>query len=134
VNKATRVAGIVVALAIAGCGSDGGAPADPAVEPTVEPPAFDLAAVKANFTDECKDPFVVDETFCEQVEISGMTADGEILNVPTTLAAEADDRGYAICDALAIAHFDLDGNDLGYSTIGILDRDGGNLAACNVNR
>ena len=95
-------------------------------------PSFDLAAVQASFTEECESPIVVDELFCEQVEIAGMQAEGSILTVPTTLNAEATDRAQAICEQLAAAHFDGDGADLGYSTIGILDRDGGNAAACTV--
>lgn len=111
----------------------GGAPTVVVYEPSAAPVAgFDLAAVKANFTDECKDPAVVDELFCTQVKIAEMTADDDILNVPTTLAPEADDRAYAICDQLATDHFEPDGDDLGYNYIGILDMNGGNLAACSL--
>ena len=114
-----------LALLLAGCSSATSTEA-PAT------PAFDLGAVKANFTDECTDPFVVDDLFCEQVVITDMTADGEILNVPTTLNAAATDRAEVICNQLAVAHFDSSGTALGYEIIGILDQDGGNAAACTV--
>lgn len=118
---------LAVVLLLAGCAST------PAATPPKAPtPAFDLAAVKSNFTDECKDPAVVDKLFCEQVQIAGMTADGDILNVPTTLNASARDRASAICDQLVTAHFDAEGHDLGYKFIGILDRDGGHAAACAI--
>jgi hypothetical protein len=89
--------------------------------------------VKANLQDECKDPIIVDTDFCQQVKIDAMTGDGTILNVPTTLNAAADERARAIWEMLAQAHFDgATGNDRGYETIGILDKDGGHAAACSV--
>ena len=128
-----RVAAALIALALAACGTTEvlgpGTGTDLA---SMEPATFDVAAVQASFTDECESPIVVDELFCEQVEIAGMEADGSILTVPTTLNAEATDRAEAICEQLAVAHFDGDGEDLGYATIGVLDRDGGNAAACSV--
>ena len=116
---------LVAALLLAGCG--GGA------RPTASPrstPAFNLSAVKANFHGECVDPVVVDDLFCEQVKIDGMTADGDILNVATGLNAAAKDRAEAICNQVALAHFDGQGADLGYEIIGVLEKDGGNAAAC----
>ena len=102
--------------------------------PTPEPvaaAAFDLALVMSNLTDECVDPIAVDDQFCEQVDIDGMTADGTTLIVPTTLNAGATDRASAICDQFL--HFDGEtGDPLGYDTIGVLDRDGGNAAACSI--
>ena len=118
---------LAVMALLAGCG---GSAADATETP--EPPAFDLAAVQASFTAECQSPIVVDELFCEQVQIEQMRAEGNILNVPTTLNPAADDRGRAICEQLQVAHFDGEGNDLGYEFIGIEDRNGGNLAACGV--
>ena len=53
--------------------------------------------------------------------------------MPTTLNAEARDRAEAICNQFVVAHFDADARDLGYEFVGILDRDGGNLAACSVD-
>ena len=100
--------------------------------PTVEPATFDVSAVRASFTEECKDPIVVDGTFCVQVAINEMSAEGDILTVPTTLNAMADDRAEAICDQLAMVHFDAEGEDLGYRIIGVLDQDGGNAASCTV--
>jgi hypothetical protein len=121
-------------MTLAACG---GSAADPADDPADEPdaPAFDVGAVQANFTAECETPIVVDELFCEQVEIDGMTADGPILIVPTTLAAldGMRERAQVICETIARVHFDGEtGEDLGYETVGILDRDGGNAAACSV--
>jgi hypothetical protein len=129
--------GVLLALVlatVAGCSAESAQPtATPTTRATPASPAFELATVKASFTDECKDPIVVDDLFCEQVQISHMTAEGSILQVPTTLNAAATDRARAICDQVALAHFDgATGNDLGYHTVGILDMDGGNVAACTV--
>jgi hypothetical protein len=118
----------VALLGLVGCG------AEESVSPTPEAPGFDVAAVQASFRAECESPIIVDDLFCEQVTIGGMTAEGDILNVPTGLNALADDRAQAICDQIAIAHFDGDGNDLGFNYFGILDQDGGNAAACVVSR
>jgi hypothetical protein len=116
-------------IAVVGC-----SPSAPAVAtPTTEPPAFDLAAVQRKFTDECNDPIVVDGLFCEQVHISGMSAEGTILKVPTTLNAAAKDRAGAICVQIAAAHRDGNGKDLGYETVGVLDRDGAFMASCPLD-
>lgn len=48
-------------------------------------------------------------------------------------SAAARDRAEAICNQFVFAHFDIDGTDLGYEIIGILDKDGGNAAACTVD-
>ena len=88
--------------------------------PTLGPDAFDLAAVKAHFTQECSNP-VVDEQFCEQVEIAGMEAADIVLHVPTTLDPGARDRGGVICDLLAQAAVD---SDLGYEIIVVWDKGG----------
>ena len=95
-------------------------------------PSFDIAAVKANFTDECKDPIVVDDLFCQQVKIDQMTASGIDLTVPTGLNAASTARADAICDQITTAHFDGDGNDLGYQSVVILSKDGGEAATCLV--
>jgi hypothetical protein len=117
----------LAAMLLAGCS----ATVTPSATP--QPAGFDLATVKANLQDECADPIVVDAEFCEQVEIAAMTAEGTILNVPTTLNAAASDRARAICDMIARAHFDgATGHDLGYETIGVLNKDGGHAAACSV--
>ena len=116
-------------LALSACGQQPTSEADDAPEPA----AFDLTLVRANFAAECEAPIVVDDLFCEQVDLDGMTAEGTILRVPTTLNAEARDRAQVICATIARVHFDGDtGEDLGYETVGILDRDGGNAAACSV--
>lgn len=118
---------LVVAL-LAGCG--GTATTERGDAP--EAASFNLANVKANFAEECESPIVVDELFCDQVEIEGMSSDGDTLMVPTTLNASAVDRARAICHQLVTIHFDGDGVDLGYEFVGVLDRDGGNAAACSV--
>lgn len=118
----------LIAGLFAACGGST-TPARPSAKPTASP-GFSIAAVIASFTDECKDPFVVDDQFCSQVVLAGMTADGTILNVPTNLDPANTDRATVICKQLAFAHFDSAGKDLGYKTIGILDRTGGHAAAC----
>lgn len=62
-----------------------------------------------------------------------MTADGTILLVPTTLNAAARGRAEAICKLFALVRFDTEGVALGYEVVGILDRDGGNAAACTID-
>lgn len=122
----------VLFLGLVGCGSR-----DPSASPTrslvAEPLAFDVAAVRLNFTAECKNPIVVDDLFCEQVRISDMFAEGTILNVPTNLNAAAKDRAGAICEQVATAHHDGNGKDLGYVTIGVLDKDGAFMASCPLD-
>lgn len=109
---------LAMALLVAACGGS----ASPTPTPTATR-TFDLAAVKAAFTEECAS----DDLFCTQVDIDGLTANGTILNVPTTLAAEARDRATAICEQVALM------DDLGFETVGVLNRDGGNAAACSVD-
>ncbi|HSL77745.1 MAG TPA: hypothetical protein VK867_12430 [Candidatus Limnocylindrales bacterium] len=53
--------------------------------------------------------------------------------MPTTLDPAMDDRASVICDALAVAHFDAEGRELGYRFIVVRDMDGGNLTACSVD-
>jgi hypothetical protein len=118
---------LLIAAVLVGCGTT-----EPAGDDAPEPPTFDVAAVRASFAAECPQPLVVDALFCEQVEIDKLSADGDILIVPTLLAAAATNRARAICEQFATFHFDAEANDLGYTTIGILDRDGGNAAACSV--
>lgn len=102
----------VLSIALAGPLSACGGQADSIAQP--DPATFDLALVQANFLAECEDPIVVDELFCEQVDIDGMSADGAILNVPTTLNAAATDRAEVICQILARVHVDGDtGEDPG---------------------
>lgn len=124
---------LFVALALAACGSSGGPPTSDTAQVTPEAAEFDVAAVRASFIDECNDPIVVDELFCEQVKIGEITGESDILTVPTTLNAAAGDRAAAICDQIAIAHFDADAVDLGYKYIGVKDQEGGDAAACSVS-
>lgn len=121
----------VMALLVAGCAS----PGMPTIPPS-PPPAFDVAAVKASFTDECRDRIVVDDLFCTQVEIEGLFGNGNILKVPTTLATYVPDRSRAICNQIALAHFDAEGSDLGYEVSAswtVLDS-GSPLARCRERR
>jgi hypothetical protein len=142
-----RLAWGIVLLALAGCGGSGAtanptgplgptpSPTDGAgtlASPTVEPPAFDLAAVKANFSQQCLNPTAFDMAFCDQVGVSGMTANGTTLIVPTTLGPADRDRATVLCSQVAFAHNDLKGIDLGYKFVGMLNRNGGNLASCTV--
>lgn len=120
---------LLAALLVVGCG--GGATPAPA---TTKPATFDITTVRTSFTEECADPIVVDDLFCEQVDIGAMWAEDDILNVPTTLNAAATDRAAVICDLITTVHFDATGTDLGYRYVGILDRDGGRAAACSVGR
>ena len=124
-----RVAWIVVAvaaLALAGCSS----PAMVAVE-TTPPAAFDLALVKAHFSGVCTQPsFDIDEA-CRRMDIDGMTADGSVLNIPTTLNPSNVDRAREYCRFPATDHYEATrGEDLGYHTIRILDYNGGTLYEC----
>jgi hypothetical protein len=120
---------LTIGILVAAC-AGATAPSEP---DTPRPAAFDIAAVRQSFTEECADPFVVDDLFCDQVQVSGMSADDDILNVPTTLNAAAKDRAEAICNQIAFMHFDAEAVDLGYEYVGILDQSGGNLAACTVS-
>ena len=87
--------------------------------------------MQSNFTTECQDPIVVDELFCQQVKIDLMTGHGTVLTVPTGLNTLARDQARAICDMIALAHFDGDtGNDLGYTTIRVLDLNNDLVATC----
>lgn len=119
---------LVAALALAGCSSPAAAPDE---LHTPEPAAFDLALVKSHFTDLCTNPtFDVDDA-CRRMKIDGMAADGSILNVPTVLNSAGNDPAGEICEFLATVHYGgAAGDDLGYDTINILDKNGGNLAAC----
>ena len=121
----------VIALLLAGCSST------PAVTPAaaVEAPAFDVAAVRAYFVDECKDRAVADELLCLQVQVAGMSAEGDLLRVPTALNAAAQGQGAALCEQLALAHLrwrDMEGH-VGYRHIGVMDQAGGALPACSVD-
>lgn len=95
-------------------------------------PVFDVWAVRAKFTDGCQDS-AVDDAFCLQVQIDEMSDEDDVLYVPTTLDPAMDDRASEICDALAVAHFDAEGRDLGYRFIVVRDEQGGSLAACSVD-
>ena len=124
------VVAALIGLCLAACSSPnaGGVGTDKTTPGT----AFDVAAVKANFTDECKNPIVVDDLFCEQVKTDQMWGSGTTLTVPSTLNSAATDRAGVICSQAAAAHFDGDGNDLRYQSVEVLDKDGTNAAVCQV--
>lgn len=119
---------LVIALLVVGCSAVG-----PTPEP-IQTPAYDLARVKATWTAECVDPVYVDADFCAQVQLNAMTGDGTILRVPTTLDAGETDRAKTICNLFTFASFDANGVALGYQIVGILDKDGGNAAACTIDQ
>ena len=68
------------------------------------------------------DPIIVDDLLCRQVMIDEMTLDGDVLSVPPTLNPTATDRAAAICRQMSLAHYDGDGNDLGYAFVSVLAR------------
>jgi hypothetical protein len=70
--------------------------------------------------------------YCGRVEFDSMTADGTILTVPTQFAAGDANNADTACYLIAKGHRDPFGKDLGYETVGVLDVDGGNAAACAV--
>jgi len=97
--------------------------------PTAQP-AFPVRSVRDNFRAECIDHVVVDELFCLQIIIDGMTADGTTLVVPTRLDASELDRAADICALAASAHINNEGNDLGFGQVRVLDQTGGDAASC----
>jgi len=136
---AYRLVGPLALVLLVGCA--GGAESTTVVEEVTVPPAspeaatFDLALVKSNFTEECASPIIVDDLFCQQVDIDGMTAEGTTLIVPTFVNATGmEERSAVICDQVAIAHFDgASGEPLGFDTITILDRDDDEDATCVIS-
>jgi hypothetical protein len=117
-----RLAIPTLCLALAGCGVQG-----------TSAPEFDLTLTKANFTDECANPIVLDETFCLQVDIDDMTATGTTLIVPTGLNPAAAARAEVICGDVARVSFDAaTGEALGYERIEVLDMEGDVAATCRV--
>lgn len=108
---------LLVMAILAGCG--GSATTD-----------VDITAVRANFRDECRDPIVLDDLFCEQVQVSSMSMDGSTLVVPTTLNESAGARGGAICAATAELRFDAEGNELGFDGVRVLDMNGERMTDC----
>jgi hypothetical protein len=93
---------------------------------------LDLALVKSTFVDECAHPTIVDDAFCEEVDIDGMTADGRALFVPTTLAEDAG-RAIQICywiSDVRVAYLGRVPRAEFFNTV--LDRDGRARATCAV--
>src|SRR5262245_25081466 len=127
---------VAIGLVVVACTSAGAPtvaptrpPDPPVIGPTSIPARFDLAAVQAAFTTKCKDTSFVE--LCQQVSITGMSADGTTLRVPATSPVTAQRAG-AICSQLAQAHFDAAGKALGYEEVAILDKDGRDTATCAV--
>lgn len=118
---------LALVLLLAACGGES--------TPTTEPAAFDLSAVETKFTADCKDNARVGTWFCGPVDLNRMTGEGSILIVPTSIDPDAErarDDGELICGWFAGQHVSADGTNLGYEVVGILDKGGGNLAACGT--
>lgn len=96
-------------------------------------PLYDLAAVKANFEDECQDPSLLDEETCEQIDVDGMRGDGVYLTVPLTFPKRDRERAQVVCEQIASAHDDLDGEPLGYEIVIIEGHNNKRLAECTVD-
>ena len=93
---------------------------------------FDLELVKSTFVGECAHPTIVDEAFCEEVDIDGMTADGRALVVPTTLAEDIG-RAIQICYWISDVRVAYLGRvPLAEFFNTVLDRDGRAAATCAV--
>jgi hypothetical protein len=93
---------------------------------------FDLELVKSTLVDECARPTIVDDAFCEEVDIDGMTADGRALFVPTTLAEDAA-RAIQICYWISDVRVAYLGRvPLAEFFNTVLDRDGRARATCAV--
>jgi len=55
------------------------------------------------------------------------------LEVPTTLGPADEDRAYAFCERLALAHVEANAKVPGYEqSIRLLGMDGGGLTACSI--
>ena len=104
------------------------------VHVTPEPPSFDLSAVQATYAAGCGPQRTAVGLVCQQLRIHRMSAEGDTLTVRTRLSAEDGDRAAAICDQLAIAHFDSAGSNLGYEFIEILTRGARTVATCEARR
>ena len=95
--------------------------------------SIDLAAMKTSYTEACRLLTVLDAVTCQQVKIEEMTADGRSLEVPTTLGPADEDRAYAFCERLALAHVEANAKVPGYEqSIRLLGMDGGGLTACSI--
>ena len=124
---------VILAVVMTACSSPAAIPGEDRETPQAA--AFDVSAVRSNFESECEDPMIFDELLCEQIDIERMAVeDGTILIVRTTLSGTGmEDRAQVICEAVAGMHFDGDtGADLGFTTVGVRDREGENAAACTV--
>jgi hypothetical protein len=100
--------------------------------PTPPGPAFDIAAVKAAFRAECEAPTVLEDETCDLIDIDAMRAAGDNLFVPLTFPKMNAVRAQGICEEIAAAQDDLDGEPLGYR---IVVTEGGNnkhLGVCQV--
>lgn len=94
--------------------------------------AFDLELVKSVLAEECARPTIVDDAFCDEVDIDAMTARDRALLVPTTLAEDAG-RAIQICYWTSDVRVAALGRDpLAGLFNTVLDRDGRAAATCAV--
>ena len=100
--------------------------------PTRPPPAFDLAAVKAQFTAECEAPSVLEHATCDLIDIDGMHAGVDNLFVPMTLPKMTEVRGQRICEQIVAAYVDLDDAAPGIRIVVTERRNGKHLGVCDV--
>jgi len=108
---------------------------DPAEAPYCPPPppAYDLEAVKANFEDACEDPSVLEGEACERIDVDGMRGSDVDLIVPTTGLHFHPKRAQDVCEQIASAYLDLDGEPLGYGIVIIEGKNNKQLAECTVD-
>lgn len=119
-----RIFGSVIAiLTVCGCGPLSGATAKP---------SLDLLRVVSQFNGKCISSSGPPDLLCQAVDFSAMTADGQILTVPTVLSAE--ERVYAtrICDEFVKNRRDPLNLTLGYREIQVLGVSGEQLSVCMV--
>lgn len=94
--------------------------------------AFDLSRVQASWTAKCTDLELADGAICDRLRIGDFSADGDVLNVATTLDPSDQTRGALICSVVAGAHYFSDGAAMGYTFVGVRDVADGTLATCPV--
>ena len=97
-------------------------------------PLYDVAAVKSHFADACQAPTMLEGETCERIEVDGMWGDGIYLMVPTTGLHGHPARSMAVCEQIASAHRDLEGEPLGYDLVIIESKwSNARLAVCTVD-
>jgi hypothetical protein len=96
-------------------------------------PLYDVAAVKASFADECRNPSVFEGETCERIDVDGVRGDGVYLIVPTTGLHWHPERAQVVCEQIDSAHLDVDGEPLGYDIVIIEGKNNKRLAECTVD-